>query len=430
MDIAFIGEKDRFVVIYLDNITVFSRSDKEHCYHLRKVFLKCRRFDLSLNPKKYLFAMEEGKLLGHIVSTEGVWIDPSRVEAIQTLPLPRSKKEVQTFLGKINFLRRFISNFAELVKHITTMLKKGNEVKWIAEPRESFVQIKRALNEALVLISPDYSEDFLIFSFTSFDTVATILLQKNEEGREKPIAFFNKALRDVEVRYEIMEKQAYALVKSLKDFRVYVLHSKVTASIPSVSVKDILVQPEIDGKRSKWIAKILEFDLEIRPTKLIKGQGLAKMLVEANRKALGVYFINTRSEDQQNHLSDVDPQTEPLLSRCPWYKDVIYFLEELRPPDGLQRNKARSLKLKAVRYCLIDQILYRKDPLGVLLKCMDPQEADRIMVKFHSGLCGGHHSWKTISHKIIRAGYYWPILFADVHRGVRACIACQRFSGK
>jgi hypothetical protein len=94
-----------------------------------------------------------------------------------------------------------------------------------------------------------------------------------------------------------MEKQAYALVKALKDFRIYVLHSKVTAYIPSTSVKDILVQPDIDGKRSKWIAKVLEFDLEIRPTKLIKGQGLAKLLAEANHKDLGVDFINARSKN-------------------------------------------------------------------------------------------------------------------------------------
>jgi hypothetical protein len=81
-------------------------------------------------------------------------------------------------------------------------------------------------------------------------------------------------------------------VKALKAFRVYVLHSKVTAYVPSTSVKDILVQPDIDGRRSKWIAKILEFDLEIRPTKLIKGQGLAKLLAEANCQALGVSFMN------------------------------------------------------------------------------------------------------------------------------------------
>jgi len=182
MDIAFIGEKYHFVVICLDDITVFSRSNKEHYCHLRKVFLKCRRFGLSLNPQKYLFSMKEGRLLGHIVSTKGVRIDPSRVEAIQTLSLPWSRKEVQVFLGKINFLRRFVSNFAEMVKHITTMLSKGKEVKWTAKPRESFIQIKKALIEAPVLINPDYSKDFLIFSFASFDTIATVLLQKNEEG--------------------------------------------------------------------------------------------------------------------------------------------------------------------------------------------------------------------------------------------------------
>jgi hypothetical protein len=82
MDIAFIGEKDHFVVIYQDDITIFSRSDKEHHFHLRKVFLKCRRFGLSLNPKKSMFSMKEGKLLSYIVLAKGVRIDPSRVEAI------------------------------------------------------------------------------------------------------------------------------------------------------------------------------------------------------------------------------------------------------------------------------------------------------------------------------------------------------------
>jgi hypothetical protein len=184
IDIAFIGENEKFVVIYLDEITTFSHSDKEHCYHLRRVFLKCRRFGLSLNPKKYLFAMQEGKLLGHIVSTKGVRIDSNRLEAIQTLSLHISKKEVQSLLGKINFLRRFVSNFSELVKHVTVMLRKGNEINWTLEYHNSFDQIKKALTKDPVLISPDYSKYFLIFSFSSFDTVAIVLLQKNAEGLE------------------------------------------------------------------------------------------------------------------------------------------------------------------------------------------------------------------------------------------------------
>jgi hypothetical protein len=99
-----------------------------------------------------------------------------------------------------------------------------------------------------------------------------------------------------------MEKQAYALVKDLKAFKVYVLHSRVTAYVPSNSVKDILIQPNIDGRRGRWITRILEFDLEIKLAKLVKGQGLAKLLVESNYESLGISFINTCSRIQQVEL--------------------------------------------------------------------------------------------------------------------------------
>jgi hypothetical protein len=99
-----------------------------------------------------------------------------------------------------------------------------------------------------------------------------------------------------------MEKHAYALVKALKAFRVYVLHSKITAYVPSASVKDILIQPDIYGRRGKWIAKILEFDLEIKPTKLIKGQCLAKLLAESNCKALEISFINEQVESSNKNF--------------------------------------------------------------------------------------------------------------------------------
>jgi len=99
MDIAFAEEKDKILVIYLDDIMVFSKSDEEHIAHLLRVFRKCRRFGISLIPKKSHFAIKEGKLPGHIISQEGIKIDPKRVEAMQKIELPRNKTEVQSFLG-------------------------------------------------------------------------------------------------------------------------------------------------------------------------------------------------------------------------------------------------------------------------------------------------------------------------------------------
>lgn len=95
---------------------------------------------------------------------------------------------------------------------------------------------------------------------------------------EEPISFFCKVLGDFELKYNVMEKQAYALVKTLKDFRVYILHSHVIAYVPSTMVKDILTQPDPDGRRGRWISSLLDYDLEIKPTKLVKGQGLAQLM--------------------------------------------------------------------------------------------------------------------------------------------------------
>ena len=119
-----------------------------------------------------------------------------------------------------------------------------------------------------------------------------MLLQKNNKGYEQPISLFSKALRDSALNYKIMEKQAFALLKAIKDFRVYILHSHTIAYVPNAVVKDILTQDNTDGRRGKWIVVILEYDIEIKPTKLIKGQGLEKLMVESNFHALDINFVD------------------------------------------------------------------------------------------------------------------------------------------
>ena len=124
MDIEFSEEIGHFIVIYLDDITFYSKTNKEHLKHMRKVFEKCRKFGLSLNPKKTIFGLQEGKLLGHIISEKGINIDPQRVEGILQITHPRNSKELQSFIGKINFLRRFIPNLAEHLRNMNNMLKR------------------------------------------------------------------------------------------------------------------------------------------------------------------------------------------------------------------------------------------------------------------------------------------------------------------
>lgn len=116
MDIDFAKEIHDFLVIYLDDLTVFSKSKQQHLDHLRQAFLTGRKYGISLNPKNSLFGLEEGKLLGHVISKDGIKRDPDRIQTILKIPHPRNVKELQAFLGKINFLRRFIPNLVELIR--------------------------------------------------------------------------------------------------------------------------------------------------------------------------------------------------------------------------------------------------------------------------------------------------------------------------
>jgi len=399
MDIAFAKEIHDFLVVYLDDLTPFSKSDQEHLKHLRQVFLTCRKYGISLNPKKSLFGLEEGKLLGQIISKDGIRIDPDRIQAILQVPHPRNIKELQAFLGKVNFLRRFIPNLAELIRLLNNMLKKDSKVKWTMEAKQAFEDIKTALTKTPILTSPKFDKDFIIFSFASQHTIAVVLLQKDDQGCEKPIAFFNRAIRDAPLKYQIMEKQAYALVKAIKDFKIYILYSHVIAYIPNVVVKDILTQEGIEGKRGKWIANILEYDIEIKPTKLIKGQGLAKLMTETNFQALDINELDNEQEM-------ATPQINQAFLQSPWYADICFVLLNLHAPPGLSRTKKRFLKMKASKFFILNSALFWKNHEGILLNCLTLNETDNVMKEFHAGDCGGHLYWKSTADKILRAGFH------------------------
>eukprot|EP00253_Pinus_taeda_P004580 PITA_04580 len=295
------------------------------------------------------------------------------------------------------------------------MLKKGSEVKWTDVARRSFESIKKAIMEAPTLSSLDYNKEFHIFSFASEDTLAVVLLQVDEEGSEHPMAFFSKTLRDAELRYDIIEKQAYALVKSLKAFIIYILHSNIIAYVPPASVKDVLMQPDADERRAKWIAKLIEFNIELKPTKLVGGQGLARLMAEENCRTLDMDFIIMTSENGQVAKETAKPGKNQTLAEnlasCDWYSAIAQFLLKLEIPLGLSPSQARTIKLRAAKYCVHENLLYWRDPFGILLRCLDKEQSMEIMQQLHSNMCGGHHYWKTTADKILRAG-------------------CQRFEGK
>ena len=121
------------------------------------------------------------------------------------------------------------------------------------------------------------------------------------------------------------------------------------------------------------------------------------------------------------------PEISEAFLDSPWYADIIFVLLNLQAPPGLSRTKARFLKLKAVRFCTLDNVLFWKDKSGILLNCLLKEEADKVLQEFHVGDYGGNLYWKTTIDKILRFGFYWPTLFTDVKKFVTSCHKCQIF---
>jgi hypothetical protein len=133
----------KIIQIYLDDLTVYSKNRQDHFDNLKEVLLHCRTFDISINPSKYVFGVTQGKLLGHIVFDSEINIDPERVTAILSLQVPSSKNKIQSFMGRINFVRRFVPNFAVMVNPIHNMLKHDQYLSWNEDVEKDFVGIKK-----------------------------------------------------------------------------------------------------------------------------------------------------------------------------------------------------------------------------------------------------------------------------------------------
>lgn len=157
--------------------------------------------------------------------------------------------------------------------------------KWNEEGKKAFESIKEAIAQAPILIIPDFKKYFIIYCYASKHTMSGILLQKNEDNEEVPISFLSVPLKKHELKYSLMEKQANAVMKAIKQFRYYILHSHVVVYVLHFIVNNILTQQDIGmNNRASWVSNIQEFNLDIKPTKLVRGQGLCNLIVESKNE--------------------------------------------------------------------------------------------------------------------------------------------------
>jgi hypothetical protein len=190
------------------------------------------------------------------MSSDGMIIDPERTQVIAKLAPPTSKKSMQSFLGQINFVRRFVPNFSEMVRPLQNLIKKDTQYHWGPTKNQAFNDIKKAIIDAPSLMSPDFSQDFMLYNFASDRSYAVVLTQKNTENNEVPIAFMSSTFKGAELNYPAVDRQAYAVFKAVKNFQSYLLKSRTKVIVPYPAVRNLLVQKELGEKRANWVTSL------------------------------------------------------------------------------------------------------------------------------------------------------------------------------
>jgi hypothetical protein len=169
---------------------------------------------------------------------------------------------------------------------------------------------------------------------------------------------------------------------------------------------------------------VQEFDIDIKPAKLVKGQGLCKLAAEAQDRAI-------EDSGWENEIALWCGEVAYIsLGQGSWYKDLTYLLHHRTCLKNLNPRERRALRLKSAQYRLINSVLFRINYDGVLLRCLEREDADKVLKELHDGPTGGHFAGNTTAHKILRADYYWPTLFKDAHTYARNYKTCQISTGK
>ncbi|KAL4590368.1 hypothetical protein LXL04_003297 [Taraxacum kok-saghyz] len=250
---------DKFVIVFIDDILIYSRSEEEHGKHLRLILELLRKEKLYAKSSKYEFWIDEVKFLGHVVSKKGVHVDPSKIDAIKNWKAPTTPTEIRQFLGLAGYYRRFIANFSKLAKPLTTLTQKDVTFNWEDKQEASFQKLKHMLCSAPILSLPEGTEDFVVYCDASNQGLGCVLMQ-----RGKVIAYASRQLKTHEVNYTTHDLELGAVVFALKIWRHYLYGTKCTVFTDHKSLQHILDQKELNMRQRRWVELLNDYECEIR----------------------------------------------------------------------------------------------------------------------------------------------------------------------
>jgi hypothetical protein len=258
MNSIFMEELDIFMVIFIDDILIYSKTRDDHAHHIHIVLQKLRKHRLYAKFSKCEFWLEKVSFLGHILSKDGVAVDPSKVQDVIEWKQPQSVTDIRSFLGLARYYRRFIENFSKIAKPMTELLKNGVKFEWSQACEEAFQTLKDRLTTTPVLAQPNIHKNFDVYCDASRVGLGCVLIQEGQV-----VAYASRQLKRHEENYPTHDLELAAVVHTLKLWRHYLLGNHCNIYADHKSLKYIFTQSDLNMRQRRWLELIKDYDLEV-----------------------------------------------------------------------------------------------------------------------------------------------------------------------
>ena len=394
---------DICVVVYLDDVLIYSRNEKEHDEHLTRVLQLLRQNKLYAKLSKCELYMKQISFLGHTLSKDGVHMETSKVEAINQWPEPKSVPDLRAFLGLAGYYRRFIAFFSAIALPLTAMLKKDTPYVWTSESQRAFDKLKQAVQSAPVLVTPRQDLDFVVTTDASGYAVGASLSQDSGQGL-RPCAFMSKKMIPAEKNYPTHEQELLAVICALKEWRHHLHGNKFRIITDHHSLKYLHTQPHLSARQIRWCEYLSQFDFTIEYM-----DGKQNVVADALSRRADHRDVNVNSMTTRIVLNELLDEIK-----------MQYDNDELLGRDQSAEDRTKAISKHKLKF---EDGMWCKDDRYYVPSCQAIKT--KLLSEAHDSTLAGHvGSAKTI--ELLSRDYYWPRMHEQIKHYVSTCTKCQQ----